>query len=102
MQERSIHDVDNMYARAFGGYLPMTGDPATVRQSSLEKLGGGERLVDKAIRFLDGCAAVGILEEFNFSVPLIFGVLNLPPPQGEIRAMMKTDDLAKRFDRPSC
>jgi len=97
MQQRSIHDVDNMYARALGGYLPMTGDPAG--RCPLEEFGGGERLVEEAIKFLQSCTAVGILEEFDCSVSLIFQALNLPVPRGQIPTLMKTDELAIRFDR---
>ena len=61
MRTITIHDVDNMYCRAFGAVLPMRGDPASIQNWPLERFGGGERLLDEGRKFLAGCAALGFL-----------------------------------------
>lgn len=93
MPKIAIHDIDNMYARVFGGFVPISGEPDAVRQAPLEALGGGQHLLVEATRFLDQCAAVGVLEEFSRSVSVIFAALNLPAPKNEIAALLRTDDL---------
>jgi Sulfotransferase family len=101
MRTITIHDVDNMYCRAFGAILPMRGDPASIRNWPLERFGGGERLLDEARKFLAGCAAVGILEEFETSIKLIFAALKLSLPKDKIPWMMHTEDVAQSFNRAS-
>lgn len=101
IQSIAIHDVDNMYARIFGGVLPMRGDPPDILTWPLDKFGGEERLVSEAKKFLDNCAAVGILEEFETSVQLIFDALNLPLLQGKILPKMVTEDVARSNNRLS-
>lgn len=99
IQKHTIDAVDNMYARTFGAHLPMTGEPPEMRRLPLESFGGGEHLVIQATKFLDSCAAVGILEEFPRSASLILDAINLPQPSGPIPKLMNTDALARHFGR---
>jgi hypothetical protein len=96
LQEFATSGIDNMYARAYGGCLPMGGDSSAFGKASLEAFGGGAVLTAAATRFLDSCTAVGILEQYDRSVDLIFRSLKLEPP-AKIAARMTTTEVAKRF-----
>lgn len=99
MRQIAIHNVDNMYARALGGFLPMRGDPDQARRWPLGEFGGGEKLADQAMSFLDSCAAIGILEEFDISISLICAGLQIPVPSRKIGKLMNTEDVARHFGR---
>jgi hypothetical protein len=102
IQKFSIADVDNMYARAFGAYLPLPGDPAETRRATVDDLGGGEQLTANAIAFLSECAAVGILERFSETISALFSAVGLPEPKGEATPrLMGTQELAGRFNTTS-
>ncbi len=97
MQRTSPSDVDNMYTRAFGGWLPMPGDSVEKRKASLDTMGGGDSLVAKGKAFLAECAAVGVLERFEESAQALTRALDLPIDAAAQAPLMRTSDVAKAF-----
>ena len=87
--EAALHinpaSVDNTYLRAFGAYLPVArweqrAEPTAVKPIS--ELGDDtvSDTMDRAIKFLNTFAAVGILENFEQSLRAIFLALGLMVP----------------------
>lgn len=94
MRVRFLHDIDNTYARALGGKLQISGanyEPVV----PLCEQDLGVRAVDGALKFLEKCAAVGILEDFPNSLRRISSALGLSKIQGITIELMKASDLVK-------
>jgi hypothetical protein len=88
--------VDNTYIRTFGGRLPLNrweqrAEPlAPAALSDLDK--DVDALVHRACKFLESMAAVGILEDFDTSLAVVFRALGLPVPDS-YQVMQRTADL---------
>ena len=93
--------VDNTYVRAFGGRLPLqrwerrtaAGWPQTLSELDASV----DELVHRACDFVNSMAAVGILEEFDTSLAVLFNAIGLPVPQAyEIE--QRTADLVENHE----
>lgn len=97
--------VDNTYLRAFGASLPLRRWEQRAEPGSappLQELGGGiDDLRRRAARFLEGCAAVGVLDRFDLSLKAIFDAFGLIAPRDyEIRYRLEDIVAASKAFEP--
>lgn len=88
--------VDNTYLRALGASLPdarweQRAEPRARKR--VDELGPPpEEMLARARGFLDEMAAVGVLERFDASFPIIFRALGLPVPEN-YKILQRLSDL---------
>jgi hypothetical protein len=91
--------VDNTYVRAFGGRLPMERWERRAEPAAPRRLPDLDVRVDALVRracdFVVSLSAVGILEDFDQSLKVLFGAIDLPVPEA-YQIKHRTADLVER------
>jgi hypothetical protein len=91
--------IDNTYLRTFAASLPRRRWEQRAEDGEavdLQKLGAPiEQLIEKAKTFLDNAAAVGILEQFDLSLNVIYSAWGLSTPPSKYLMRHQLADLVR-------